>query len=202
MSAFGCVNNTILLTSGRYLDLNDPKRDQFTLNDIAGALSRICRFGGQVPRFYSVAEHCCHCFDVAVHDAFFWDSAPERTVFLQSVLFHDAAEAFLGDVVRPLKELLPDYKAIEKRMQSMIMDALRIHPTAELANHVRRIDMELLIAERMAIWGDDGVKWTGQDLVKSRTVGIRFWNPEQAKEEFLRRAHHVGVWRNEYGEQA
>lgn len=46
-NTFGCVANSIRLRSGRYLDLADPKPDQFTLDDIAGALSKICRFGGQ-----------------------------------------------------------------------------------------------------------------------------------------------------------
>mgnify|MGYP000629654760 FL=1 len=57
MGAFGCVNNTIRLVSGHYLDLANPMPDQFEIDDIAGGLSRICRFGGQCPQFYSVAEH-------------------------------------------------------------------------------------------------------------------------------------------------
>lgn len=103
-AAFGCVKNTIRVRSGLYFDLLDPQPDQFTLSDIAGALSKICRFGGQIDYFYSVAEHSVHCFDQADRDG----ASP---AVCRLALFHDAAEAFIGDVVKPLKVMLPEYAA-------------------------------------------------------------------------------------------
>ena len=100
--AFGCVRNTIRLRSGIYFDLADPKPEQIEITDIAGALSKICRFGGHCYRFYSVAEHCYHCSMVA-------EASP------LALLLHDAAEAFTGDIVKPLKIMLPEFAAIERR---------------------------------------------------------------------------------------
>lgn len=100
MSNFGCINNTIRLRSVRYFDIANPQPDQFTLKDIAGALSKICRFGGHCPRFYSVAEHLVHCAEQAEKDRL-----PKHTRI--AVFAHDFTEAFCGDVVKPLKVLLP-----------------------------------------------------------------------------------------------
>src|SRR5581483_7354063 len=111
--AFGCINNTIRLRSGRYLDLADPRPDQFAFADIAGGLSKICRFGGQINHFYSVAEHCWHCCKLAGADG----QCLETQV---AVLMHDAAEAFCGDVVKPLKIMLPEYAEIERRVEAAI----------------------------------------------------------------------------------
>lgn len=102
--AFGCVGNTIRLRSGLYLNLADPRPEQFTFGDIAGALSKICRFGGQIERLYSVAEHCVHCCDLARREGQNLDTQA-------AALMHDAAEAFCGDVVKPLKIMLPRFSS-------------------------------------------------------------------------------------------
>jgi hypothetical protein len=186
MSSFGCVNNTILLRSGRYFDLRAPKAEDVTINDIAGALSKICRFGGQTPRFYSVAEHCCHCYDAAVADGLSYEIA-------KLALLHDAAEAFVGDIVKPLKNMLVEFAWIESGVQSAIEQAFLIEWDVDKINEVKRIDREILIAERLAIFGDDGVPWTGQDQVARRYLWVECWLPHQAEAQFLGRAKAIGI---------
>lgn len=98
----------IMLASGALFDLTDPEHSDFTLQDIAHGLGRVCRFAGQTNRFYSVAEHCFHV---------------ARNVPLEharAALLHDASEAFIGDVTRPLKALLPEYCEIEARIEDTI----------------------------------------------------------------------------------
>ena len=60
MSEFGCLKNTIKVAAGHYVDLVNPDPDTIEIRSIASALSKVCRFGGHCPEFYSVAEHCCH----------------------------------------------------------------------------------------------------------------------------------------------
>lgn len=87
-------------TGGR-VDLNNPQAHQIDIADIAHALSRICRFGGATSRLYTVAEHsllCCSIAEVAGMDV--------RTQM--AVLLHDAPEAYMGDITRPVARAIQD----------------------------------------------------------------------------------------------
>lgn len=183
VAAFGCVKNTIRLRSGRYFDFIDPQPEQFTLQDIAGALSKICRFGGQCPRFYSVAEHSLFCQTQAAIDGLGFEAQ-------MAVLFHDAAEAFCGDVVKPLKIMLSEYSAIEQRVEDAIGVSLGIDFNAH-KEVIREIDHAMLIAERRAIFDADGVKWFGEDEVRRLYPSFAFWSPDVAEQAFLNEAMNI-----------
>lgn len=86
----------------------DPQPDQICIEDIAHGLSLLCRFSGQCPRFFSVAEHSIYVAD----------SLPDN-LKLEGLL-HDASEAYLADIPRPLKVGLPEYKAIESIVEKVI----------------------------------------------------------------------------------
>jgi len=176
--SFGCVKNTIRLRSGLYFDFVDPQPDQFTLADIAGALSKICRFGGQVDMFYSVAEHCWHCSNQGTED-----QLPPRVQ--ASLLFHDAAEAFCGDVVKPLKIMLAEYSVIEHRVEKVIAEKFGLdfeHPA------IREIDHAMLIAERKALFSKDDVEWFGEKEVRILKPMLRCWGPTGAEQAFIKQA--------------
>lgn len=181
---FGCYKNTIRLRSGLYFDLRDPQPDQFTLDDIAGALSKICRFGGQIDRFYSVAEHCVSCAKQAATDG-------QNRDVQAAALLHDAAEAFCGDVVKPLKVMLSDYGPIEDRVEAVIAAKFGIDPTH--ASVVKEIDMAMLIAERRALFTADAVEWTGERIVRRLELRPRFWSPNVAEIIFLSLATKLGL---------
>lgn len=182
-AAFGVINNTIRLRSGLYLDLADPKQDQLTIEDIAGALSKICRFGGHVDSFYSVAEHSVLCLSVAREDGL---AIAEQF----ACLMHDAAEAFVGDVVKPLKVMLGNYAAIESRMESVIAAKFGIDFAATKQAY-RKIDHEMLIAERRALFSSDNVKWFGEDAVRRIEPAIQCWWPRQAEVEFIKAFNEI-----------
>lgn len=184
-AAFGCVKNTIRLRSGCYFDFVDPQPDQFTLRDIAGALSKICRFGGQIERFYSVAEHSVMCAEQAEADGFPLDTQI-------AALMHDAAEAFVGDVVKPLKIMLAEYPAIEDRVESVIAEKFTIDFRGE-REVVREIDRAMLIAERRQLFSRDDVEWFGENEVRKLSVDFQCWNPRDAEHWFLKTAGMLGL---------
>ncbi len=180
---FGCVGNTIRLRSGKYLDLRSPQPDQFTFFDIAGALSKICRFGGQCERFYSVAEHSYHCAIQAIRDGL-------TTRESQCVLMHDAAEAFIGDIVKPLKIMLPDYAHVETMMEDCILNKYELDCDPNL---IREIDQAMLIAERKSMFSRDSEKWYGEDSVRTLSVEFKHWYPAEAERMFVVRAIDLGM---------
>ncbi len=182
-TAFGCVNNTIRLRSGRYLDLASPQPDQFTFADIAGALSKICRFGGQCEFFYSVAEHSYHCAIQAMEDG--WDKDGQR-----AILLHDAAEAFIGDIVKPLKVMLPDYAHVEMLMEDCIANKFDLNWPA---HQIREIDQAMLIAERRRLFSRDQVKWAGEDQVRVLNIEFGCWGHQHAESMFVTRARDCGI---------
>lgn len=103
----------IRTASGRWFNLLDPSREQIHIPDIATALAHVNRFGGHTPVPYSVGEHSLNV--AAMLERQFGD--PSLTLY---GLLHDATEAYLGDVVRPLKHSLPEYVAVENRLANVI----------------------------------------------------------------------------------
>ena len=184
-TAFGCVQNTIRLRSGLYFDLRDPKPEQFTFGDIAGALSKICRFGAQIDRFYSVAEHLIHCLDVARADGLPIEA--QRAAFA-----HDFAEAFVGDVVKPLKIMLPEYAFVERRVELAIDEKFGID-SAKWRDVIREIDHAMLIAERRKLFSRDDVEWFGEKDVRKLEVCFECWQPSQAEAIFTAMASDIGL---------
>lgn len=81
-----------------------PKVEDIHITDIAGALSKICRFGGHSNIFYSVAEH-----SIIVAEILESEGANKATVF--AGLMHDCSEAYLGDMPRPLRAILKQYES-------------------------------------------------------------------------------------------
>jgi hypothetical protein len=105
-------SNTWIQTRTGSIDLLDPQPEDVNIEDIAFALSNLCRFTGHVP-FYSVAQHSVLVYDICKQQC------NDKNI-LKAALLHDAAEAYLGDVSTPLKNAMAVYKAIEHRMQAVI----------------------------------------------------------------------------------
>lgn len=120
-------------TGGQFWPL-DPRVVDVRLVDITHALGNVCRFGGHVQEFYSVAEHSLRVADLV---------PPELRL---QALLHDAAEAYCGDVVRPLKRHLRDYEEVEAGVARCIgekygVDLVALHPL------VVKADNEILAVE-------------------------------------------------------
>lgn len=100
--------NCIRTNSGIYFNVIEPREEMFEIEDIAHALAHMPRFGGHLDYFYSVAQHSICCCEVA---------PPEDKLAL---LMHDASEAYLMDLPRPIKKLMPIYQAIESNIMTLI----------------------------------------------------------------------------------
>ncbi len=97
--------------SGEMLDLSNPRPEQIHLADIAHHLARVCRFGGAVHEYYSVASHSVYVAEIV--GARYFENEPAREHLTRSALLHDATEAYLGDMVSGLKRLVPEYRVLE-----------------------------------------------------------------------------------------
>lgn len=125
--------------SGQQVDIESPQPDSIRIEDIAHALSFLCRGSGQANFFFSVARHCVYCAREAEARGL------SREVAL-ACLLHDASEAYMTDVPKPIKDnLIPQYRQYEDALLSCIYEkfigrALREEELAQVA----LIDRDLL----------------------------------------------------------
>jgi hypothetical protein len=163
--------------SGRVFPLASFDADAIHIDDIAHALSMLCRFNGHCTRFYSVAEHSVH----VSHEI-----KPELALL---GLMHDAAEAYLGDVPTPLKKRLPYFHQREEQLQQLIAAKFGFSfPDVESAEHeeLKRVDRQLLADEKAVVMAREPKPWP--KLLPAKNPGrIQCWSPAEAKEQFLAR---------------
>ena len=142
------------------MNVFEPTLEMICIEDIAHALSNQCRFGGHLPAFYSVAQHSVLCSQ-AVGDQY----------KLQALL-HDASEAYLLDIPRPIKQGLSNYKEIEDKLMTLIAEKLGFkYP---LDKPVKQIDEKMLQFE----WEHLMLKKPLDD------PGFECWPPNYAKYRF------------------
>lgn len=91
----------------------EPVEADIRIEDIAHSLSMLCRANGHYSDFYSVGAHCINCYEEAV-------ARQESARVQMACLLHDATEAYLSDVTRPVKKHLPEYQSIEDRLAEVI----------------------------------------------------------------------------------
>lgn len=141
------------------LEAMDP--ETISIMDIAHALSMVPRWGGHIPRFYSVAEHSMRVAELV----------PDQHQL--AALLHDASEAYLGDLCKPFKNLMPDYQRIEDKLMQVIATKYGfeypLHKDVKVADHI------ILLKEWDWFKTDNGEEYP-------------MWHPltpEQAKKGFL-----------------
>lgn len=127
--------------TGTKFYLLDPRAEDVRAEDIAHALSNYCRYTGHTKDFYSVATHSILCAELARLDGM------SAKIQLYNLL-HDGSEAYLGDIARPLKELLPNYVEIEDRVQEVVFEAFGLpQPTEEEWKTIKHYDNYMLGTE-------------------------------------------------------
>lgn len=144
--------------SGIFFNAFAPTEEMVCIEDIAHALSHQCRFGGHLPEFYSVAQHCCLAA-MLVSD--------EHKL---AALMHDASEAYLLDVPRPIKNKLANYKEIENDIMNVI--AKKYGFEWPVHYEVKKAD-ELMLQK----------EW--DEIMISEKITTDCWYPEKAKQKFI-----------------
>lgn len=156
--------NQVETFTGHYVDTNNPQPGSIVLEDIAHALSMLCRFGGHAKTFYSVAEH-------SVFVSKTLEELGESRATCLAGLHHDDAEAYLGDIPRPLKLLLaPVYRPLSDKMDHAIAVALSKHGPPWLyatdfhRSEIKAADNHALLLEAQHLMPSHGLNWEGSSL--------------------------------------
>lgn len=172
------ANDWIETHTGRKFFVMNPTVEAITIFDIAHALSNQCRYSGHTDPFYSTAQHCCLC-------AAYADSKGASPIDSLQILMHDAAEAYVVDVPRPIKQFLPEYRKIEFGVNATIREWLRIGrlPLPAIQDE---IDSRIIVDERRAVMRH-GLhnEWLGA----TKLLGIKVvpWASRWAEQQFLMR---------------
>lgn len=165
------VTPSIMTCGGGLFWFEAPDEYHYHPTVLAKALSKICRYGGHCSEFYSVAQHSVHVSMLV---------PPEMALH---ALLHDAAEAFLGDIPTPLKNLLPQYKELEKRVEAAIFRQFKLPAT--LPPEIKWADLVALQAEKVMLMPQD--QWAVLDGVPVTRMPCGPLAPEAAEHRFLRR---------------
>lgn len=177
----------IQTVSGRQFWPLEPKADDVDIGDIAHALSMKCRYSGHTQKFYSVAEHSVHIANKALLDG--W--SPHTALW---GLLHDAAEAYLPDIARPIKDAMPGFAAIEEGVERAVANRLACDVPSWFLQVIREdiikvYDTRILLDEKAAMMphtpADWGIEVNGEPA-KPLGVKIMGWCPTEAKVRFLR----------------
>lgn len=163
----------IITQSGKHFDFLNMSPDAINIEDIACALSNLCRFTGHVQDFYSVAQHSVHVSYLV---------PPE---FALEALLHDAAEAYCNDINAPLKHLLPDYQWFIKSVEEVI--AAKFEIPSVMSAEVKEADLIMLATERRDLDLEDGRLWKILEDVEPAPFLLSPLNPRQARVLFLQR---------------
>lgn len=148
----------------------DPRQEEVDIIDIAQALSKQCRYAGHCLGFYSVAEHSCHISDRCPVDLALWG------------LLHDASEAYLTDVIRPIKPHLIEYSVFEAKIMRVI--AQRFGLAWPMPTEIKRLDNAILANEQQQIMADPPRDWQLKEPMLDPFI-IPGWQPPQAYDEFM-----------------
>lgn len=166
--------------SGDAFDFLQLDTKSVHLRDIAHALSNLCRFNGHTRRFYSVAEHSV------------WVSQKCDPDYALQGLLHDATEAYVGDMVSPLKRLITDFSKHEANVWKLICK--KFHVEEELHPSVKDADIRMLVTEKALLHAESPREWH-PDLERISpypdiNLGLE---PTVAEQLFRNRARQLGL---------
>jgi hypothetical protein len=178
MTNQGILNSGWIQTvSGGVFRFDAPALSDIRISDIGHALSNQGRFSGHTRRFLSVAEHSVN---VSLH-------VPPADAAVG--LMHDATEAYMGDMVQPLKQMIPRFREIEDAVWIVIADHFGL--PHELPQSVKDADVAALMTERRDLMAPPPTPWSRE--VEPWPEPVEAWSPPEAYQHFMRRAAELGL---------
>lgn len=163
--------------SGEWVHLCEPDPATINLWDISVSLSNQCRFNGHCSTFYSVAEHSVHVAELLE----LWGHSPKIRLI---GLLHDAAEAYTGDCISPVKRLVPQFKVIEDGILAACYRAAGLIVTPEEWAQVAEADKQLLADESFDLMPSRGLTWGLRRIARTGYIPSP-WSPPRARIEFM-----------------
>lgn len=169
----------ITTVTGKHFYPLNPNPQDIDIEDIAHALSLICRANGHFKHFYSVAQHCISCAGEAIARGYTWE-------VILGCLLHDASEAYLCDVTRPVKKQLPQYLQAEEKLQDVIWKHfIGRELTEDEKNQIFEIDDDILSMEFHLLMPKD----LNEDYRKLQDeYECAYQNPQEVKKRFIQMA--------------
>lgn len=164
------LDDGITLLDGTTFNFDHPENaENINISVIGTALSNICRFAGQLPYFYSVAQHAVNVSRIV----------PPEHAF--TGLMHDTAEAFTNDIVKPLKHKVPFFAEVEERIERDM--ARRFGFTYPLPEAVHLADRQMLGLEMTEIRGMKASDWQHLNGIEFEHLRDRVWLTEMTPRE-------------------
>lgn len=153
----------------------DPKFEEIKTQDIGHALSLICRGNGHVKYFYSVAQHSIYCAKEAKNRGY------SLRVQL-ACLLHDASEAYISDITRPVKKQLNEYIKIEDTLQNSIYSSYGLNDLSkdELLL-IKKVDDAMLKYEMKELMNFNEI--IAEDLVEK--YDLKYRPMSEVEDEFI-----------------
>lgn len=158
------IDDWMETASGVRFQFMNPTPDQIVLEDVALALSRTCRYGGHTKRFYSVAEHTILMADWVLKQP--WGDYRKAL----TALHHDDAEAYIGDLPRPCKQNIPQFKAVETGIDEVLAERFDLEYPFE--PWLKMADTAILVDERAQVMNQSGNVWA---IDQHPPLGIKTW---------------------------
>jgi uncharacterized protein len=168
--------NWIETFTGQQFFPDDPRPDEVDIRDIAASLSKLCRFNGHTRVFYSVAEHCVLMAQYAYE-------SQHSTGYALEALLHDGAEAYIGDMPKPVKDMDPIFQAMEDKIYAAVARHFGLPP--HISGVVKVWDVAMLKTERTAVMSQSNHVWTLPEEIEPLPVTVTGWHPAQAEARFL-----------------
>ena len=160
--------------TGKRFEFSDPiDPETICIEDIAHSLSMQCRFNGHCHTFYSVAEH-------SVVMSYLM---PTREAAIGALL-HDAAEAYTGDIITPLKT--DAMRALEDKIMEAILDCFGLHISEAVVREVKKADLRMMATEKEQLL-HLGHEWEILEGVEPYCMALWGLPPVEAKDRFLKR---------------
>jgi len=164
--------------TGEKIDLNTGLRPtQVHIEDIAHALSLICRYGGHCREYYSVAQHSC-ILSNSLQSMEEYDQDTRRRL-AAIALFHDASEAYIGDIIKDVKysNRVQGLAQLETEIQAVIYKRFGLAPTLQDLEIIKHKEQEL-VAQELFSFICSGVPPKDRDIIVSQSAS-------EAKQMFL-----------------
>lgn len=175
-------NGWIWTASGRKAWPMELRPTDIDIDDVAHALAHLCRYAGHCRFFYSVAQH-----SVLVSELVEAWTTNQRLAL--AGLLHDATEAFLIDLPRPVKHhrALAGYREAERRAEQAIAERFGLSPALFAHGAIKGADEVMLATERRDLFAKASADWrTDKQPTDAR---IDAMGPDEARASFLHRFH-------------